>query len=56
MERSDERLKYLDVIVYKTTSGFKTMVSSKIAERICLSQVQILGNVRPIFLSIWQEG
>ena len=29
MERSYDRLKYLDVIVYKTPSGFKTMVSSK---------------------------
>ena len=29
MERSEESLKYLDVIVYKTESGFQTVVSSK---------------------------
>ena len=29
MERSDSELKYLDVLVYKTTTGFKTMVKSK---------------------------
>ena len=29
MERSDSELKYLDVLVYKTPTGFKTMVKSK---------------------------
>ena len=29
MERSDQELKYLDVIVYKSDTGFKTVVKNK---------------------------
>jgi hypothetical protein len=29
MERSDTELKYLDVLIYKTTTGFKTVVKNK---------------------------